>query len=262
MTPPGLDPAVDGHVPGLDGDAVLAALPGAFKAFHARYDVLLTPTLADAPPPVGHLDPTAPYPQIIERLVDWVAFTPLYGLGLMGVTRRANHFEDQSLQIWFVIAGIGAVVIAAGIGAMLVQFAVSIWRRDSLRDSSGDPWNGRTLEWATSSPPPDYNFAFTPVVHSLDAWHEMKQAGVKRPESGFRAIHMPRNTGTGVILSAICIVGGFAMIWYMWWLAALSFVGIVAYAIFHTFNYNRDFHIPASEVTETEARARALAAQG
>lgn len=192
----------------------------------------------------------------------WLAFMPLYVLGLMGVTRRMRVFDDPSLQIWFLIAGLGALVIAAGIGAMLVQFAVSIWKRDELREVSGDPWEGRTLEWATSSPPPDYNFAFTPIIHGHDAWHEMKQAGVKRPLSGFRAIHMPKNTGTGVVLAALSIVCGFALVWYIWWLAALSFLGIVGYAIWHTFNYDRDFHIPAETVAATEeARTRQLAGQ-
>ena len=131
----------------------------------------------------------------------WVAFAPLYVLGLMGVTRRMRVFDDPSLQIWFVIAGIGAAIIAAGIGAMLVQFAVSIWRRKELRDTTnGDPWDGRTLEWATSSPPPDYNFAFTPVIHDLDAWYDMKSRGAQRPVDGYRDIHMPSNTRTGMIL--------------------------------------------------------------
>ena len=192
----------------------------------------------------------------------WVAFAPLYVLGLMGVTRRMRVFDDPSLQIWFVIAGVGAAIIAIGILAMLIQFAVSIINRDKLRDFTGDPWGGRTLEWSTSSPPPDYNFAFTPVIHDGDAWWDMKHRGYKAPEGGYRDIHMPRNTGAGVILSVMAVACAIGLIWYMWWLAALSFVGIVAYAIFHTFNYNRDFHIPASEVTETEARARALAAQG
>jgi cytochrome o ubiquinol oxidase subunit 1 len=187
---------------------------------------------------------------------------PLYVLGLMGVTRRMRVFDDPSLQIWFIIAGIGAVVIAAGIGAMLVQFAVSIRRRDQLKDETGDPWNGRTLEWATSSPPPDYNFAFTPVIHELDAWHDMKARGHQRPVGGFKAIHMPSNTGTGVILAALSLVCGFALIWYIWWLAALSFVGIVGGAIFHTFNYKRDFHIAADTVTATEADRTTLLAAG
>ena len=192
----------------------------------------------------------------------WVAFAPLYVLGLMGVTRRMRVFDDPSLQIWFVIAGVGAAIIAIGILAMLIQFAVSIINRDKLRDFTGDPWGGRTLEWSTSSPPPDYNFAFTPVIHQGDAWWDMKHRGYKAPDGGYRDIHMPKNTGAGVVLAALSVACAIGLIWYMWWLAALSFVGIVAYAIFHTFNYNRDFHIPASEVTETEARARALAAQG
>lgn len=191
----------------------------------------------------------------------WMAFMPLYILGLMGVTRRLRVFDDPSYQIWFVIAGLGAVVIAVGIGAMLVQFAVSIWRRDQLRDETGDPWNGRTLEWATSSPPPDYNFAFTPVIHSLDAWYDMKDHKVRRPTEGFRPIHMPSNTGTGFILSAISLVCGFALVWHIWWLAAASFVLLIGAAIAHTFNYKRDFHIPVETVIATEdARTRALAA--
>lgn len=191
----------------------------------------------------------------------WMAFMPLYILGLMGVTRRLRVFDDPSYQIWFVIAGLGAVVIAVGIGAMLVQFAVSIWRRDRLRDETGDPWNGRTLEWATSSPPPDYNFAFTPVIHSLDAWYDMKDHKVRRPTEGFRPIHMPSNTGTGFILSAISLVCGFALVWHIWWLAAASFVLLIGAAIAHTFNYKRDFHIPVETVIATEdARTSALAA--
>ncbi|MDQ2989650.1 MAG: cbb3-type cytochrome c oxidase subunit I, partial [Pseudomonadota bacterium] len=95
----------------------------------------------------------------------YLAFMPLYVLGFMGVTRRLSHFEDPSLQIWFQIAALGAVLIAIGIGCMIIQFAVSYRNREALRDVTGDPWNGRTLEWSTSSPPPDYNFAFTPQVY-------------------------------------------------------------------------------------------------
>ncbi len=192
----------------------------------------------------------------------WVAFTPLYVLGFMGVTRRMRVFDDPSLQIWFIIAGIGAVMIAAGIGALLLQIAVSIWKRKELTDHTGDPWNGRTLEWATSSPPPDYNFAFTPVVHDNDAWYDMKSRGYQRPLQGFKPIHMPKNTGAGIILSAFATALGFALIWYMWLLAAVCFVALIAGAIYHTFNYKRDFHIPVDQVISTEAeRTKLLAAQ-
>ncbi|OYU87462.1 MAG: cytochrome o ubiquinol oxidase subunit I [Bradyrhizobiaceae bacterium PARB1] len=192
----------------------------------------------------------------------WVAFTPLYVLGFMGVTRRMRVFDDPSLQIWFIIAGIGAVMIAAGIGALLLQIAVSIWKRKELTDHTGDPWNGRTLEWATSSPPPDYNFAFTPVVHDNDAWYDMKSRGYQRPLQGFKPIHMPKNTGAGIILSAFATALGFALIWYMWLLAAVCFFALIAGAIYHTFNYKRDFHIPVDQVISTEAeRTKLLAAQ-
>ncbi|MCV2448154.1 cytochrome o ubiquinol oxidase subunit I [Paracoccus sp. DMF] len=192
----------------------------------------------------------------------WVAFMPLYVLGLMGVTRRLRVFDDPDLRIWFAIAAFGAVLIACGIAAMFVQFGVSILRRNraDYRDVTGDPWDGRTLEWATSSPPPDYNFAFNPISHGLDSWWEMKQAGVPRPTSGFMDIHMPRGTGTGVILAALSTICGLALVWYIWWLAAVSFLGIIAVSIAHTFNYNRDHYIPVSEVQATEdARTRQLA---
>ena len=193
----------------------------------------------------------------------WVAFMPLYILGLMGVTRRMRVFDDPSLQIWFVIAALGAVMIAAGIACMFIQFGVSIWKREELRDTTGDPWDGRTLEWATSSPPPDYNFAFTPVIHDGDAWADMKKRGYQRPLSGYEPIHMPSNTGTGIILAGLATTFGVAMIWYMWWLAGLSFVGILAVAIGHTFNYKRDYYIPKDVVERTEGeRTRQLAMQG
>ena len=171
----------------------------------------------------------------------------------MGVTRRMSHFDDPSLQIWFQIALLGAVLVAIGIAAFLWCIAVSFRRREQLRDVTGDPWDGRTLEWSTSSPPPEYNFAFTPVVHDNDAWADMKRRGFRRPESGFVPIHMPRNTGAGVILSALSTVCGFALIWHIWWLAAVSLLATVVYAIWHSFDRDRDYHIPAQTVAATEA---------
>lgn len=193
----------------------------------------------------------------------YFAFMPLYVLGLMGVTRRMNHFDDSSLQIWFVIAAFGAVLVALGILSFLIQLVVSFRRREQLRDLTGDPWGGRTLEWSTSSPPPDYNFAFTPLVHDHDAWWDMKKRGYVRPLAGFKPIHMPKNTGTGVILAGISVAFAFAMVWHIWWLAALSFVAMLVVAIGHTFNYKRDYHIPADVVTKVEdERSRVLARAG
>lgn len=190
----------------------------------------------------------------------WFAFTPLYVMGLMGVTRRLRHFDDPSLHIWTLIAAFGALLIFCGILSFLIQIYVSIRNREALRDVTGDPWNGRTLEWSTSSPPPVYNFAFTPVVHDNDAWWDMKQRGYTRPLQGFKPIHMPSNTGVGVVLAGLSVAFGFAMIWYMWWLAVLSFAGLLAVAIGHTFNYKRDFDIPVAAVVQTEGeRTRLLA---
>ena len=191
----------------------------------------------------------------------WFAFAPLYVLGLMGVTRRMSKFEDPSLQIWFLIAAFGALLILFGILSFLMQLVVSVLRRNSLRDVTGDPWNGRTLEWSTSSPPPPYNFAFTPVVHDIDAWWDMKRRGYVRPTEGFIPIHMPKNTWAGFVLAMIAALCGFAVIWHVWWLAISSFLALVATVIVHTFDYARDFNIPASQVVETEnARTRMLAA--
>ena len=190
----------------------------------------------------------------------YAAFMPLYVLGFMGVTRRLSHFEDPSYQIWFQIAALGAFLIAIGIAAFIIQIIVSYLKRDQLRDETGDPWNGRTLEWATSSPPPEYNFAFTPVIHERDAWWHMKQAGAERVTDGFLPIHMPRNTGAGIILAGLSTLCGFALIWHMWPLAIASFAAVIGGAIYHSFNYNRDYYIPAAKVAQVEAdRTRQLA---
>src|SRR5690606_18810309 len=148
-------------------------------------------------------------------------------------------------------------LIALGIAFFLVQIYVS-WRdREALRDHTGDPWDGRTLEWSTSSPPPDYNFAFTPRVHERDSWWHMKQVGYRRPEDGFVDIHMPKNTAAGFILAALSTVLGFTLIWHMWAPTIVVFVALVAASIYHTFNYNRDTHVSAADVTRTE-QARTL----
>jgi len=191
----------------------------------------------------------------------YFAFMPLYVLGLMGVTRRMSHFDDPSLKIWFEIAAFGAVLIALGIGSFLVQLVVSFMRREALSDHTGDPWDGRTLEWSTASPPPAYNFAFTPIVHDNDAWTDMKRNGYIRPQEGFIPIHMPKNTAAGMVIAGLSGVLGFALIWQMWLLAGVSFVAMMAAIIIHTFNYKRDYHIPAQEVVRVEALRTSLLAK-
>jgi len=191
----------------------------------------------------------------------WVAFTPPYILGFMGVTRRTSHFDDPSIQWLFQISFLGTLMVAAGIGAMLMQFYVSFRDRNTarLRDFTGDPWDGRTLEWSTSSPPPDYNFAFTPVVHDNDTFADMKKNGYQRPLKDFVAIHMPKNTWAGFVVSVLACGVGFGIIWHMWALVIVSFIAMMVAIITHTFNYKRDYYIPAEEVIRTEeARTRML----
>lgn len=183
----------------------------------------------------------------------YLAFMPLYVLGLMGVTRRLSEFQNTVYAGYFFVALIGSLFVAFGIFAFIVQIVKSILNRDKLRDETGDPWNGRTLEWATSSPPPYYNFAFTPRVYELDAWTHMKRNGYERRTDGYTPIHMPKYTATGVIISALATVMGFALVWHIWWLALITFVGAVGYGIYHTFDYNRDYYVPVDEVSKIES---------
>jgi cytochrome o ubiquinol oxidase subunit 1 len=183
----------------------------------------------------------------------YLAFMPLYVLGLMGMTRRLDHVDNPVWHVYLVVAMAGACIIMFGITAQLAQIAVSIRNRVALRDATGDPWNGRTLEWAVASPPPAYNFARTPVVTGRDAYWEMKQKGVAhRPFAAYRPIHMPRNTGTGIIVSAFAAALGFALIWHIWWLAVASFIAALAVAITHSFDEDRDYTVSSDEVAHAE----------
>jgi len=187
----------------------------------------------------------------------------MYILGLMGVTRRMRVFDAtmEPLRIYYIVAFLGSLLIAAGVAALVIQIGYSIWKREELKDETGDPWGGRTLEWSTSSPPPEYNFAFTPKIHDVDAWADMKAKGVARPTTGFADIYMPRGTWAGIVIAGIATVGGFALIWQVWWLAAVALVAVIATAIIHTFNYDRTFYIKADHIAEVEAaRTAQLAA--
>jgi len=192
----------------------------------------------------------------------WIAWTPIYVVGLMGTTRRVNHFDDPTLQPYFIVAAVGAALIVVGILGFVMSIVMGFVKRDKLRDLTGDPWDGRTLEWSTSSPPPAYNFAQTPVIHDLDTWYDMKENGYERPTEGFRPIHMPRNTGAGVILAGLALLLGFSMVWYIWWLSAVSFAGLLVVAVAHTFNFKRDYFIPADEVARIEGKRSQQLATG
>jgi cytochrome o ubiquinol oxidase subunit I len=152
----------------------------------------------------------------------YLAFMPLYVLGLLGMTRRMQHYADLSWQPYMVVAEIGALVILCGIVATIAQLVVSIRARERRRDRSGDPWNGRTLEWSTASPPPAYNFAVLPEVGSLDAFWVKKLRGAAAPVAHFEPIRMPKNSANGFVTAFFAVVMGFALIWHIWWMAILG----------------------------------------
>ncbi|MDE2517790.1 MAG: cytochrome o ubiquinol oxidase subunit I [Rhodospirillales bacterium] len=187
----------------------------------------------------------------------YIAFMPLYALGMMGMTRRMDRVDNPVWHVYLIVAAGGALIIAAGIGLQILQIVYSIWKRVELRDLTGDPWNARTLEWATSSPPADYNFARTPDGSSIDAYWEAKRKGTAHPNpaASYRPIHMPSNTGTGIIVSGFAMAMGFALVWHIWWLAVASFAAIPVLIINHSFNENRSFYVPGDVVARTEAAA-------
>jgi len=197
-----------------------------------------------------------------ERLGKWafwcwfigfyVAFMPLYILGLMGATRRLDHYDVAAWHPLFIVAAAGAVIIFCGILFQLAQVVVSIAHREQLRDSTGDPWHGRTLEWSLPSPAPAYNFARIPVVRDRDAFWDMKQRGVDLSASTFVPIHMPRNKGAGIIMAGFALVTAFSMVWHIWWLAVAGLAGVLVTLIRHNFDDDRDFHIGAEEVRRVE----------
>ncbi|HDV6320217.1 TPA: cytochrome o ubiquinol oxidase subunit I [Burkholderia multivorans] len=185
----------------------------------------------------------------------YVAFVPLYVLGFMGMTRRLNHYDNPAWHPWLLVAAFGAVLIAIGIACQLLQLVVSIRNRNlpAYRDTTGDPWGGRTLEWATTSPPAEYNFAVIPQVRTLDAYADMKARGDARANpAAIRDIHMPSNTCAGLVIGVFSLVLGFALVWHIWWLAIAGLVGIVATLVIYSSRDNDGYYIPASTVRKTE----------
>ena len=189
----------------------------------------------------------------------WVTFAPLYVLGLQGMTRRLQHIDVPEWRPWLYVAAFGIVILAVGMVAQITQLVVSIRRRDELRDLTGDPWDGRSLEWITTSPPPIFNFAVLPDVHGEEAYWGIKRAAIEAqsltPEPDYQPIEMPRNSPTGVVTAFFATVMGFSLIWHIWWLLAVGLVG--AYATFVIFAWRDvdEFEIPADEVARLD-RAR------
>jgi len=183
----------------------------------------------------------------------FIAFMPLYVLGFLGMTRRLNTYNNPEWVPWLYVAACGAVIIACGIALNVIQILWSIWKRNENRDLTGDPWDGRTLEWATSSPAPFYNFAHLPKVTGRDQHWANKQAGIayQRP-THYEDIHMPRNTAVGVFMGAFGVLLGFGMIWHIWWMAIVGLVGMIGSYLVRAFDQDTDYYVPAAEVARIE----------
>jgi cytochrome o ubiquinol oxidase subunit 1 len=187
-----------------------------------------------------------------------LAFIPLYILGIMGATRRLDHYDaSMGWQQLFIVAGVGVMVVIAGIGFILLQHVVSFIQRKQNLDTTGDPWDGRTLEWSTPSPAPAYNFAVIPEVAERDAFWEAKEAGTAgKAPAQYEDIHLPKNTPAGLIIASFAFVFGFGLIWHIWWLAIAAFIGIVVSVIIRTSNDDSEYTITAEEVKKLETARR------
>jgi cytochrome o ubiquinol oxidase subunit 1 len=200
----------------------------------------------------------------------YVAFFPLYAVGFLGMTRRMQHYDVAAWKSWLDIASVGAVLVLIGIICQIMQLVVSIQRRKELRDLTGDPWDARSLEWATASPPPVFNFAFMPHVTSEDPYWAMKRrakgdGATKEPD--YQPIEMPRNSPTGFVCAFFATVTGFALIWHIWWMVILGLVGAFATFVVFAWRDHDEYEIPADEVARLdraniEARRSLVTAAG
>ena len=191
----------------------------------------------------------------------WVTFTPLYILGLQGMTRRLQHINVEAWRPMLVVSAIGVGILVIGVICQVIQLVVSILQRDKLRDETGDPWDGRSLEWATSSPAPFFNFTVLPNVEGEEAYWGIKQRAIETqqlaPEPDYKPVEMPINSPVGVYTAFFATVTGFALIWHIWWLAGLgllaAFIGFVVFA----WRDVHEFEVPVEELIRIERGRRA-----
>src|SRR5262249_6341 len=189
----------------------------------------------------------------------YVVFVPLYVAGLLGMTRRLQHYDVAAWRPWLLVAGIGIGRMMAAAGCQVIQFVVSIRRREELRDATGDPWDGRSLEWATTSPPPPFNFAVLPNVQGAEPYWGIKQRAIETqqlsPEPKYEPIEMPRNSPTGFITAFFCTMTGFALIWHIWWMVGLGIISACAVRVWVAWRDALEYPSPAEEVARFD-RAR------
>ena len=189
----------------------------------------------------------------------YVTFMPLYVAGLLGMTRRLQHYDFDLWRPWMLIALCGVIILFVGAVSQIMQLIVSIRHRDELRDVTGDPWNGRSLEWATASPPPAFNFAVLPNVLGEEPYWHIKRKAIETQQLSaeplYKPIHMPRNSPTGFVTAFFATLTGFALIWHIWWLSGVSLVAAYAIFVWYAWRDVVEYEIPAEEVASAD-RAR------
>lgn len=190
----------------------------------------------------------------------YVTFMPLYVAGLLGMTRRLQHYEVAEWRPWVVAATFGVAISGIAMICQFIQLYVSIRDREALRDKTGDLWNGRSLEWATSSPPPVFNFAFLPEVKSEEPYWEMKQRSMRTGHladiGAYQPIEMPRNSATGFITAFFATMAGFSLIWHIWWMVIVSLVAAYVGFVWFAWRDKDEYTVPASEVEKLDQERR------
>jgi cytochrome o ubiquinol oxidase subunit 1 len=184
----------------------------------------------------------------------WMAFGPLYVLGIMGATRRLDHYTNTSWRPFFIVALLGGITIMLAIVLQIIQIVASFIQKRQLADNTGDPWDGRSLEWSTPSPAPFYNFINIPQVTTRDAFWEMKRQGIPKPV--YEDIVMPKNIASGIYIAGLAFLLGFGFIWGITWLIVASAIGIVVCVILRTFNEDTEYVLTAAEVEKLEQDRR------
>lgn len=172
----------------------------------------------------------------------FVAFMPLYFLGFMGMTRRLSHNIDYDYHNLLTISFIGVIFIGLGILCQLIQLITSLSKKNKCL--LNDPWDGRTLEWSTTSPPPFYNFTNIPNVNYRDEFWHIKQNKIneKKIVSKNKKILIPKNTSLGFIIGLFSFILGFSAIWYIWWLFNVSFIIIIIICIIQSLKKHHYYH--------------------
>jgi len=186
----------------------------------------------------------------------YLAFMPLYALGFMGMPRRLLHYDNAHWQPYLVVALSGTLIIFGGILCQILQLTFSIRNRAQLRDETGDPWDGRTLEWSVPSPPPAYNFARIPRIHTRDAFLAMKNQARDTEEVDYEAILLPRSSSLGPLMGGLTFVLGFSLVWYLWWSAILALAGLLGCVIARSWDEHTEEELPASAVRAIETALR------